>query len=692
MAYWERQNNSSPSLDTTSTYGQATKKQATADAFYEIEPAIVLDIILDKDHKYFQSVKFKLNPDQWPISVEKKAAEKTDLDYTWMGRALVRLLNTQRTIEKEDCVWALPLESNISEYPVINEVVGVVFYLGQYFYTKKINIFNVPNSNPDFNLEIVTGGFRKDANSPMQGNRELLISPSDSKKPYVGPESIITPQKTYGYYGVMGRYFLYNNRIRAIKRREGDLIIESRFGQSIRFAAYDDNRDNDKGYLPGVFDGYDDYKGNKIINPYCNKEAGGGNPMILIRNRQRPLAKEGQQIKVYDKIPPVVGTAEEKNVGGYILEDINNDGTSIHITSGITVSGFLTNCYKQLWGLGEEQSKFNGTTNFKWPTLIGDQIVVNSDRVIISAKKSEMFQYAKKRMAFVTDDEYTVDAHNQIVLTTNNKTVINSPAIYLGEYDQTNEPALLGQTSVNWLYDLCKWLEAHTHWYRHSHPDAGQANPDKTQTPVQVASLIVLREKLNLLMSRRVFVVGGGLAPGANGGSITNGAAPVSITIPSGTGVPGGWSGMNRKYNAAEKAAIESSKTEVKNTAIQASTSVTTAVQKITEIEKTIDQIKDIRRQYQNNSTIQQCLDNANKKLRSARINVQMAQEFAQKAQAASDRTEQMDNELLIAEEVATAKNAADKAKYYADQADKNSQAVKADLAIAQNVVNTLEK
>ena len=156
---------------------------------------------------------------------------------------------------------------------------------------------------------------------------------------------------------------------------------------------------------------------------------------------------------------------------------------------------------------------------------MGDQIVINSDRIVISAKANEMFQYSKKRMAFVTDSEYTVDAQDQIVITTNNKTVINSPAIYLGEYNQTGEPVLLGQTTVNWLYELCNWLLAHTHWYKHSHPDAqggtvGQPNPLQTQTTVQFAALTVLRDNLQACLSRRVFVVGGGYAPGEDGGDL----------------------------------------------------------------------------------------------------------------------------------------------------------------------------
>jgi hypothetical protein len=90
----------------------------------------------------------------------------------------------------------------------------------------------------------------------------------------------------------------------------------------------------------------------------------------------------------------------------------------------------------------------------------------------------------------------------------------------LGEYDQTSEPVLLGQTSVNWLYELCNWLLEHTHWYNHTHPDAKMTtedSPDKTQTSVQVERLKILRDNLQALLSRRVFVTGGGYAHGSDG-------------------------------------------------------------------------------------------------------------------------------------------------------------------------------
>lgn len=565
MGYWNRPTSiSSPQADSSrkaiAIRDLGGNAGGSSDEFYEIEPGLVLDIILDKDHPFLKTQPFTLNPTQTATDVDGKRALKTDPDLSWVGRVLVRLLYSQRDVEKEDLVWAIPLESNLSEYPLLNEVVGVVSYLGQYYYTRKVNAANIPNANPDFNLELINGGFRPNPQSTIQGNRELRVNKSDTNyTPFQGPLSKINSTGGIGYEGALGRYFYFNSRIRTIKRHEGDLTIESRFGQSIRFGAYDDNRSNDSG-KNADFNGYTDYKGNGVINPSSKKEAGGGNPMIIIRNRQRPLTSAGKHIKVYENIPPVIGTAEEKNIGGYIAEDVNNDGTSIHITSGVTISGFVANCSKKMWGNGsEEQTGFNGTTNFKYPKLSGDQIVINSDRVIISAKKGEMFHFAKNRYSIVTDDEYTVDAQDQIVLTTNNKTVLNSPAIYLGEYDQTGEPVLLGQTTVNWLYDLCNLLLGHTHWYKHTHPDAGSAQPNVTQTIVQNTALSRLRDRLHKLMSKRVFVVGGGFAPGKNGGTIKGGTTPVNINIASGAGVPGGFSGSSKKLSAAEDTGKQSS-------------------------------------------------------------------------------------------------------------------------------------
>lgn len=521
MAFWKSIGKNTRSLD---SFGLGTTQTAGAgggkEEFYELELGVVLDIVLDENHAIFAQntqTQTTVDVDRWPPDLEGKIAQRTDKDLTWVGRALVRSLVTEKTTNKDELSWAFPLEGNLSEYPLINEVVVLVKYSDKLFYTRKVNLRNWPNNNLDFGIEASISG---------QKNKELYTSPAT---PYEGPTSITKIKGGASYEGVAGRYYVANNRIRTVRRFEGDFLVESRFGQTIHFTAYDNNRSNDVGDPKNV--------------DYTN----GGNPMILIRNRQRPLVKEGQKLQPHKKLPPINGTLQEKNVGGYLEEDINHDGTSIHITCGQTISKWVTTCYKKMFGDGEEIGAFAGKSTFKYPILNGDQLVINTDRLILSSRYGETFHYAKKRYGIVTDNEYTVDAHQQIVLTTNTKTVINSPAIYLGEYDKTDEPVLLGQTTVNWLYELCNWLIEHTHWHIHSHRDAGKESPSQTQIPVQVQKLIALRDKLHTLLSRRVFVTGGGFSPGQNGGSITDGTNPIKINVGNGSGVPGGWKGANHR-------------------------------------------------------------------------------------------------------------------------------------------------
>lgn len=515
MAFWKPIGKDIRSLDNFGlSTTQNSQNRSLKEEFYELEVGIVLDIILDDTHPIFSS-KTTIDSDRWPENVEGQSSNRNEKDLSWIGRALIRPIVSGKLINKDDLPWVFPLESNISEYPLLNELVVLVKHGNKLFYSRKINFKNWPHNSLDFGAEISNSGTE---------NVELFSNPPI---PYAGPISKTKFRGGINYQGVAGRYFVANNKIRTVRRFEGDLLFESRFGQSIHFTAYDKNRENDVGAYPN----------------YIN----GGNPMIIIRNRQRQLLKPGQTLELNHSpnAAKIRATDQEKNVGGYLDEDINHDGSSIYITSGKTISNWVTTCYKKMFGNGEEVKKFNGNTKFKYPILDGDQIIIQTDRLILSSRYGESFHYSKKRYSIVSDDELTVDAHNQIVMTTNTKTVINSPAIYLGEYDNTNEPVLLGQTTVNWMYELCNWLIDHTHWYKHSHVDAGQESPSQTQFSVQVQNLILLRDKLKSLLSKRVFVTGGGFAPGSNGEKIENGSDPTNINLNNGNGLPGGWKGQN---------------------------------------------------------------------------------------------------------------------------------------------------
>lgn len=508
--------------------------------FYEIEEAVVLDVIYDTNHPEIKN----LNPIEWPDNYKDIPADLNDKNYSYIGRICFRMLHSQVNLPKESLTWAKPAyATGLVELPLLNEIVLVAKYRNEWYYFRKLNINGFVNNNANFNVEKTEGntsGNRKDTPS---NDKSIIEFDENAPISYTGP-------KTYNESnnkGVLGHYFLANNKIRAIRKFEGDTTLESRHGQSIRFATYDDNRKNDIGDSR-----YPDYKG-------C------GNPMILIRNRQRPLGNDKQDLYLHKKLNPIkkiddVNNDLEKNAGGIIEEDINNDGSSIHITSGLTETNWKTTVYKTIFNKDtkEEQELYspNNSTQFSLPKpMDGDQIVIQTDRLIFSSRFGETFHYSKKRYGIVTDSEYTVDAHDQIVITTNQKTVINSPAIYLGQYNETNEPALLGQTTVDWLYDLCEWLKAHTHWYNHTHPKTGGPSPNQTQKPVQIAALEALQARLKPLLSRRVFLTGGGYAPGADGKAIKEKdndvkITPLSINVGSGAGVPGGFHGKNsRKLN-----------------------------------------------------------------------------------------------------------------------------------------------
>jgi len=518
-----------------------------------IQLAVVVDIIFDENHiKLLDAYKQKINPQTVPLNYKNEPANENDVDFSYIGRAKVRILSQEKKSSFEKLPWAIPLEQTITQYPLINELVLVQKVGNNYYYSKPLNKFNFPN-NIDYTVETVYSEEGKPA-VPFYFDGSIKRATYTSAPIY----------SKYNNIGYVGDYFISNPFIRLVKKNEGDTIIESRFGQSIRFSAYDDNRQNDKGIYPS-------YNLNELLRESI--DGGYGNPKLTIRNRQRNIALDEPQ-QLHPKLPPIPKiTPIEKNFGGQIPEDINNDGSTIQLTSGRTSSDWKTTVYKSIFGKTpngeptEEQVRFNpkNSTPFVFPTLNRDQIVINTDRLILSSRFAETLHFSKKRYAVTTDSEYTVDANDNVVITTNNTATINAPQIFLGQYGETNEPALLGQTTVDWMYDLCNWLLDHVHWHHHVHPhphthprsgnatpeNTKDANPDQTQIPVQQIKLQLLRDNLHKTLSRRVFVTGGGYAPGSNGvkpiGSGGECKDPVVINTVTGAGAVGDFKGRNRR-------------------------------------------------------------------------------------------------------------------------------------------------
>ena len=133
------------------------------------------------------------------------------------------------------------------------------------------------------------------------------------------------------------------------------------------------------------------------------------------------------------------------------------------------------------------------------PTVLnGNQIVLNSERVLMSAKTQEFGIFSKRKFFVTTDDEITFNSKRRFVVKTDIHASIEAPSVHLGLYTTRNHPSLKGDCVKWWLDDLCDWLSSHTH----NDPYV------TTSVPVQQGSLAALKARTPTLLSERIFISG----------------------------------------------------------------------------------------------------------------------------------------------------------------------------------------
>lgn len=160
--------------------------------FYETEPAEVLFVYTDPSHENFPTI------DELP-------------DLSFLGGVRARLLYSEQGNNIDVCKDYKPLNPNIMSYPVIGEVVVGVSYGDSNFYISTINFDGSPSDNQRFG---VSSGDLK----------HTLLSTN-----FNTPNRSID-DKLQGYYYI-------NQYAPKLIPDEGDVIIEGRFGNSIRFGS-----------------------------------------------------------------------------------------------------------------------------------------------------------------------------------------------------------------------------------------------------------------------------------------------------------------------------------------------------------------------------------------------------------------------------------------------------------------------
>lgn len=240
-----------------------------------------------------------------------------------------------------------------------------------------------------------------------------------------------------------GDYFEETDKVNPLQLFPGDLSIEGRHGQSIRMT------------------------GTKYDSNIWIDDSNNGQPLTIIRNGQKEA-----------------GSGDES-----VLEDINEDKSSIYLTSDHTVELTQANEKRAAWS--EEPEKAD---KFK-----GSQVIINSGRLYFNAYDEHALLSAKEGIG-LNAKTISLDGEEYIGL--------DAKKIYLGAaaLQREHEPVLKGKTSTDWLEDLTKQVTsiANTMAKLPPAPPAAIAKMIASGNAI-VPLLKILKNKLPQLHSKKVF-------------------------------------------------------------------------------------------------------------------------------------------------------------------------------------------
>ena len=249
-----------------------------------------------------------------------------------------------------------------------------------------------------------------------------------------------------------------NEKIKFLKPKNGDTVLSGRVGNTIRFSEF-----------------------------FLTEDDKTSSPSIFIRNKQNP-------------------ELDDKKIGELIEEDINKDGTSIYLTSGKVKVPFKETIEKTKVAFKEYPTSDN---------LKGDQLWINSDRIIISAKANEFIIFSKGNTGVITDGNYSIDAEKEVYIHNKNNITIHSEGanqiflnsdngkIYLGKNSGEGDAGasvqkmVLGGELVKVLEDLIDAITKQVY--------LTPAGPSATG-PTNVASFNQIKSKLKTILSAKNFL------------------------------------------------------------------------------------------------------------------------------------------------------------------------------------------
>jgi len=271
--------------------------------------------------------------------------------------------------------------------------------------------------------------------------------------------------------------------------------------------------------LKSVEKNISDYSSTKNIpnrSTANSSEIAFGETFIDLNEKVKPLSPSEGDTIIQGRFGNTIRLGSDvENKKPNIKINVGQTEKTNELENGVTYDEDLNDLTSQIWVTYDEVVDFKAATvesdyhlkSAKTPPneFSGQQIILNSDRIILNSKLNEIQLYSKLGISNCTDGYYSIDTFDDISFSSKNNfmidvdekfifkngsgTFIDSPKILLGK--NAKEPVVMGDKLVSILTDLIDIIIKETH-----PTGTGPSGP-----PVNSADYIKLKSKLKTILS-----------------------------------------------------------------------------------------------------------------------------------------------------------------------------------------------
>jgi hypothetical protein len=356
----------------------------------------------------------------------------------WNGLGIIEYENINNPISSNSPLpTARPLLSNNKNFPLINEIVFL-------FSLPNTDIGEFTTANDNYYLTTVALWNHPHHNAyPTQPNNLPPTQQKDYIQTQAGSVRRVTDQSTEIF---LGKTFKEKSNIHPLLPFEGDVIYEGRWGNSIRI-------------------------GSTVPNTSNNWSSTGlsGDPILILKNGQGNQTKEGW-------VP--------------IVEDINNDDSSIYLTSTQNIP---------ITPASSDYTSYKSNPPQSPQKYSGKQIILSSGRLVFNTTEDHLLLSSNKSINLNSLGGLNIDT---------NIVIIQSQNIYLGSKSAT-EPLLLGNKTVDLLNQLIDNISSFAQICSTlvSTPPGTPLGPLNIVSTQLVSSLKALQSNLNNIKSKYNYTI-----------------------------------------------------------------------------------------------------------------------------------------------------------------------------------------